>query len=336
MKSKKEKEEPVISDALSEAMKKINERHGENSVLLPDQLDSTVETLSTGCFGLDDLLGSGVPRGRLIEVYGEESSGKTTMALFIAGQLQKTGKQIAFIDVEQAFDANWARKLGVDTNKMAVAQPSTVETSMDIIRTLVATDAIDLIIVDSLEAMIPSKDLEEGALDKDTIGVKARLLNKYLRVLTSEASKTKTVLLFINQTRSNVGVLYGPKDITPGGKAMKFYASIRMAVKKGEVIKNGTEQVGNTVHIVTKKNKVAPPFREVELDLYYNSGIDLIKDLVDTASKYEIITKTGNTYSFGDIKLGVGKDKTRDTLAADSNLYESIFQKVKEAIKAKA
>lgn len=321
------------SDVLRDAIKDIEARYGEGMVLKDDDTPSNVKSISTGCYGLDDVFGcGGVPQGRIIEMYGAESSGKTTMALFIAGQLQKEGKKILLVDVEQAYDRAWAEKLGVDTDKLIATQPSTVEETMDILRAFIATKEIDLIIVDSVEAMIPKKELEEGALEKDSIGVKARLLNKYLRVITSEAAKTKTVIIFINQVRANVGVMYGPKDVTPGGKALKYYASVRLAVSKGEAIKDGTQQIGNAVRVVAKKNKVGFPFREVELDLYYHSGIDLAKDTMDTGLKYGIIIKEGNTYIYENTKLGVGKDKTRDFFRENKEIYEAVRQQIAQKI----
>lgn len=322
------------SDVLAAAIKKIEAEHGVGMILKNDDTPTNVKSISTGCYGLDDVFGcGGVPQGRIIEMYGAESSGKTTMALFIAGQLQKEGKKILLVDVEQAYDRAWAGKLGVDTDKLIATQPSTVEETMDILRAFIATKEIDLIIVDSVEAMIPKKELEEGALEKDSIGVKARLLNKYLRVITSEAAKTKTVIIFINQVRANVGVMYGPKDITPGGKALKYYASVRLAVSKGEPIKQGTMQIGNTVKVVAKKNKVGFPFREVELDLYYQSGIDLAKDTIDTGLKYGIITKAGNTYNYENTKLGVGQNQARDFFRENPEVYAVVRKTIAEKVK---
>jgi recombination protein RecA len=316
----------------SSIVDKINAKFGAGTVLESDADDDTnVTATSTGCIGLDEVFGcGGLPHGRIIEIYGAESSGKTTMTLFIAAQLQRQGKKIAFVDVEQAFDKSWARKLGVEVEKMIVTQPSTVEDTLEIVRTLAQSNEFAMIIVDSVEAMIPKKELEEGALEKDSIGLKARLLNKYLRVLTSEAAKTQTAIVFINQVRANVGVLYGPKDITPGGKALKFYASVRLSVSKGDAIKNGTEHIGNSVKVVAKKNKVGFPFREAELDLYYESGIDLAKDLLAFAEKNGVIIKEGNTYIYENEKIGTSKEKATSYLREHQDVYERIFTQLRQ------
>lgn len=323
------------NDVLKAALSEIEKKYGEGAVLNKDTLGKNVEWIPTGCYSIDSLLGGGVPRGRILEVYGSPSSGKTTMALFIAGLIQKQGHRIAFIDVEQAYNGEWATKLGVDTDpdKMIVSQPSTVEESFDIIRALVATNQVDLVIIDSVEAMIPSKELEDGALEKDSIGVKARLLNKYMRVLVAEAAKTKTCLLFINQTRANVGVMYGEKEITPGGKALKYAASIRVSVTKGEKFMEGGQQIGNAVKLTTKKNKVDFPFRTVELYIYYESGIDMMQDTLDAGMAKEVISKSGNTYSYGDTKLGVGKEQAKHFLRENKEVYDEIHAKLKEEVK---
>ena len=317
---------------LSIALGQIEDKYGEGVVLNKESLGKNVEWLSTSCYSLDYILGGRIPRGSVMEIYGSPSSGKTAMSLFIAGQLQKSGHRIAFIDVEQAYDGEWAVKLGVDTDpeKMVVSQLTTVEECFDVIRSLVATNMIDLIIVDSVEAMVPKQDLEPDALEKQTIGVKARLLNKYLRVLTAEAAKTKTAILFINQTRANVGVMYGPKEITPGGNALKFYSSIRVSVTKGEAFIQNGEQVGGAVKLTTKKNKVSFPFRTVELHIRYASGIDLLQDTMDAAVKYEIISRKGNTYSYEDTKLGVGKETAKLFLRENKKVYDTIKKQLKE------
>lgn len=320
-------------DEFDALVDKLNTKYGVGTVLQSDDGDTNVRATSTGCLGLDRVFGcGGLPEGRVIEIYGAESSGKTTMTLFIAAQLQKQGKRIAFVDVEQAFDRAWAKKIGVDVDKMIVTQPSTVEDTLNIVRSLAESNQFAMIIVDSVEAMIPSKELEEGALEKDTIGLKARLLNKYLRVLTSEAAKTQTAIVFINQIRANVGVMYGPKDVTPGGKALKFYASVRLSVSKGEALKNGVEQIGNTVKVVAKKNKVGFPFREAELDLYYMSGIDLIKDTLDIAVECDVIKLDKRTYSYEDEKIGTSKEDAASYLRGNTEVYESVHTKVRQIL----
>lgn len=330
---KKQPPQSNENEVLNVFIDSITKKYGDGTVLVNNNDSvSNVRATSTGCLGLDRVFGcGGIPEGRIIEIYGAESSGKTTMTLFIAAQMQKQGKKVAFIDVEQAFDRGWAKKLGVDVDNLLVTQPSTVEETMDIIRGVTSLNMFDLVIVDSVEAMIPAKELEDGALEKDSIGLKARLLNKYLRVITSEAAHTKTVIVFINQVRSNVGVMYGPKDITPGGKALKFYASVRLSVTKGEAIKNGNEQIGNTVRVVAKKNKVGFPFREVELDLYYQSGIDLIKDTLDNAVEHGVIKLDKRTYSYEDTKIGTSKEEAARYLREHQDVYERIHASVRQA-----
>ncbi len=320
-------------DKFDDLIAKLNAEYGAGTVLQSDDDVSNVKATPTGCLGLDRVFGcGGLPEGRVIEIYGAESSGKTTMTLFIAGQLQKQGKKVAFVDVEQAFDRAWAKKLGVNVDEMVVTQPSTVEDTLNIVRHLAESNLFAMIIIDSVEAMIPAKELEPGALEKDTIGLKARLLNKYLRVITSEAAKTQTAIVFINQVRANVGVLYGPKDITPGGKALKFYASVRLSVSKGEALKDGTAQIGNTVKVVAKKNKVGFPFREAELDLYYMSGIDLIKDTLDIAVECDVINLDKRTYSYENEKIGTSKEDAAAYLRSNPEVYGSIHTKVREVL----
>lgn len=328
------KKKPDQSDDKFDALvAKLNAEYGVGTVLQSEEEVSNVKATTTGCLGLDRVFGcGGLPEGRVIEIYGAESSGKTTMTLFIAGQLQKQGKRVAFVDVEQAFDSAWAKKLGVDVDKMAVTQPSTVEDTLNIVRSLAESNLFAMIIIDSVEAMIPAKELEPGALEKDTIGLKARLLNKYLRVITSEAAKTQTAIVFINQVRANVGVLYGPKDITPGGKALKFYASVRLSVSKGEALKDGNAQIGNTVKVVAKKNKVGFPFREAELDLYYMSGIDLIKDTLDIAVECGVIKLDKRTYTYENDKIGTSKEDAASYLRVNKEVYESVHTQVRHIL----
>ncbi len=328
------KKKSVPTDATLEALvDKLNTEYGVGTVLQSNDDVSNVKATSTGCLGLDRVFGcGGLPEGRVIEIYGAESSGKTTMTLFIAGQLQKQGKRVAFVDVEQAFDRVWAKKLGVDVDKMIVTQPSTVEDTLNIVRSLAESNQFAMIIIDSVEAMIPSKELEAGALEKDTIGLKARLLNKYLRVITSEAAKTQTAIVFINQVRANVGVMYGPKDITPGGKALKFYASVRLAVSKGDALKEGTTQIGNSVKVVAKKNKVGFPYREAQLDLYYMSGIDLIKDTLDIAVECDVITLDKRTYIYENEKIGTSKEDAATYLRSNKDVYGAVHTKVRDIL----
>lgn len=327
------KKKNLGEDQLAKLIDEIKDKHGNEMILQSEEGETNVRATSTGCLGLDRVFGcGGLPEGRIIEIYGSESSGKTTMTLFIAAQMQKHGKRIAFCDVEQAFDRKWAEKLGVDVSQMLVMQPSTIEETMEVVRSITASNIFDMIIIDSVEAMIPAKELEEGALEKDSIGLRARLLNKYLRVLTAEAARTKTSIVFINQVRANVGVLYGQKEITPGGKALKFYASVRLAVSKGQAIKRGIEQIGNTVKVVAKKNKVGFPYREVELDLEYQSGIDLFKDTLDSAERYGVIKKEKRTYLYENQKIGASKEEAANYLRDNPDIYERVFSQVTQII----
>lgn len=321
----------------------IRQDHGSAMGISPleEEFGDNIASTSTGCLGLDYVLAcGGLPEGRVIEIYGAESSGKTTLTLFIAAQLQKQGKRVAFFDVEQSFNIEWAKKIGVqfENYQMLVLQPSTVEETMTLIREITKINMYDLIIVDSLEAMIPAKELEEGALEKDTVGLKARLLSKYLRVLTAEAARTKTAIVFINQLRANIQsgfVAYGqPKEITPGGKALKFYASIRLEVKKGTAIKDkaGTQQIGNNMTITARKNKVGHPFRTTELELFYQTGVNLFKDTLKTAVKCDIITVDKRTYYYENTKLGTSEEAAVATLEADQELYQKVYDHVRRVI----
>lgn len=335
---KKNKDKIVMKDIMQETINTLEKKYGVGVVLQNDDTPTNVKAVSTGCYEIDSLLGcGGLPLGRIIEIYGQESSGKTTMCLFFAAQIQKNGGKVVYLDVEQSYDRKYAGSIGIDTDSknFIVSQPSTLEETFDIIRAFIATNQVDLIIVDSVAAMIPKRDLEEGNLEKDSMAVKARLMSKYLPVITSEIAKSKTIVIFINQLRSNVGVFYGPKDTTPGGKALKFFASIRLSVTKGEAIKADDAQIGNTLKIVCKKSKVGFPFKECEVDLYYGSGIDLIMDTVNYGERIGTIHKEGNTYMFGDKKLGVGREQAKAALEKDTELYQKIRESISSYVNQK-
>ncbi len=322
-----------VASALEETISALEKKYGQGVVLRTDDTPTNVKAIPTGSFAIDNLLGcGGLPVGRLIEIYGQESSGKSTLCLFFAAQMQKQGKKIVYLDVEQSYDRRYAELIGVDTDKLIVSQPSSLEETFDILRAFVASGEVDLIILDSVAALVPAADFEEGNLEKDSMAVKARLMSKYLPVVNSEISKSNTICVFINQTRANIGVYYGPKDTTPGGKALKFFASVRLSVTKGEAIKSGDSQIGNVMKIVAKKNKVGFPFREATVDLYYGSGVDLIKDTFDAAVAAEVIEKTGNTYIFNKDSLGVGRNN------ASSYLKEhlEILAEVRKALSSAA
>ena len=319
---KKEKE---ITPSLKATLAALEKQYGDGVILSGDSMQE-VESISTGCFAIDNLLGcGGLPKGRIMEIFGQESSGKSTLCLFFAAQVQKQGGKVVYIDAENAYDREYASGIGVDTDKLLVAQPETLEESFDIMRALAETNEIDLIIVDSVAALVPKSELEGEQMLKETVGVQARLLGKALRIITGPVSRSKTIVIFINQVRTNVGVMWGNPETTPGGKALKFFSSVRIKVSKGDKIKGkGEEQIGNVLKLSAVKNKVGFPFKNAEISLYYGAGIDLIADTLTAALENAIVVKTGNTYSFGEVKLGVGEVQTVNALKTNQELLENI------------
>lgn len=330
---KEKKESPALASALAALRKKYkDEPGGENIVVNSDDVPD-VESIPSGCFALDRLLGcGGIPKGRLIEVYGQEGSGKSTLCLFLASQVQKMGGRCVFVDAENAFDANYASAIGVNVSELIVSQPGTLEQAMDVVREFVETKEIDLIIVDSVAALTPKSELEGEEMLKDSMAVQARLLGKAFRILTGPISRSKTIVIFINQVREKVGVVYGVKETTPGGKALKFFSSVRLSVSKGEKLLKGTVQVGNTVKVKAAKNKVGFPWKECTFDLYYGSGVDLVMDTLDTAVELGVIKKSGSTFTYDGNTLGVGREKARDALEKDNATLEAIRKQVKDLI----
>lgn len=326
-----EDDQPTIEDAL----KKLRKQYGDGAVLYEDSLPERVETVPSGSFALDYVLGHGLPRGRIIEIFGQESSGKSTLCAFILAQVQKRGGKCVYIDAEQAFDADYAGKIGVDTSKLYLAQTGTLEEAMDTVKAFVTTNQIDLIIIDSVAALTPRSEAEGEEMLKETMGVQARLLGKAMRILSPLIGKSKTIVIFINQTRDKIGIVYGNPETTPGGKALKFFASVRLNVRKGEKYlgKDG-EQIGNEITITAVKNKVAPPFRKRSVALYYGTGIDLTADIFDESVQRDVIQKSGNTYSYYGQKLGVGRDASLATLKKPENVsvLESIGKDVADKI----
>lgn len=296
---------PTIEDAL----KKLRKQYGEGAVLFEDSMPEKVETIPSGSHALDYVLGGGLPRGRIIEIFGQESSGKSTLCSFIIAQVQKRGGTCVYIDAEQAFDADYARKIGVDDKKLYLAQTNTLEEAMDTVKEMVKTNQIDLIVVDSVAALAPKSEVEGEEMLKETMGVQARLLGKALRILSPMIGKSKTIVIFINQTREKIGIVYGNPETTPGGKALKFFSSVRLNVRKGEKYegKDG-EQIGNEITITAVKNKVAPPFRRRSIALYYGTGIDLVSDQFNEDVLNGVVEKSGNTYTYKGEKLGIGQD----------------------------
>lgn len=299
---------PRLAAAL-QAVDQIKERFGDGSIMkFGDSKATNIDAVPTGCLSLDLALGAlGVPRGRIIEIYGPESSGKTTLAQHIVAECQKRGGIAAFVDAEHALDPDYARKLGVKVDELYISQPDTGEQALEIVETLVRSNAIDVIVVDSVAALTPKAEIE-GEMGDSHMGLQARLMSQALRKLTGVISKTGTVLIFINQIRMKIGVMFGNPETTPGGNALKFYASVRMEIRRAAQIKQGEKIIGNRVKVKIVKNKVAPPFRVAEFDIMYNEGISLAGDLLDLGVTVGSIEKRGNSYAFGEDKLGVGRE----------------------------
>jgi recombination protein RecA len=301
--------------AAAEAMDQIKQRFGDGSIMRFGEAKSTnVDAVPTGCLSLDLALGSlGVPRGRIIEIYGPESSGKTTLAQHIVAEVQKKGGIAAFVDAEHALDPDYARKIGVNVDELFISQPDTGEQALEIVETLVRSNAIDVIVVDSVAALTPKAEIE-GEMGDSHMGLQARLMSQALRKLTGVISKTGTVLIFINQIRMKIGVMFGNPETTPGGNALKFYASVRMEIRRAAQIKQGEKIIGNRVKVKIVKNKVAPPFRTAEFDIMYNEGISVAGDLLDLGVGVGSLEKRGNSYLFGEEKLGVGREVAKQYL----------------------
>jgi len=292
----------------------------------------SVDVIPTGSLALDAALGvGGVPRGRIVEIYGPESSGKTTLALHIMAEAQKLGGACAFIDAEHAFDARYAANLGVDLDNLLVAQPDTGEQALNICDTLVRSGALDVIVVDSVAALVPQAEIQ-GDMGDSHVGLQARLMSQALRKLTGTINRTRTVLIFINQLRQKIGVMYGNPETTTGGLALKFYASVRMDIRRIGAIKEGSEVVGNRTKVKIVKNKVAPPFREAEFDIIYGEGISVLGELVDLAVEYNIIQKSGSWYAYGEERIGQGREAAKAWLRERPELQEEIRRQVKEAM----
>lgn len=320
------------NEALESAIKRIEKEFGKGSIMkLGEALNMNVEAISTGCLSLDLALGvGGLPRGRIIEIFGPESSGKTTVALHVIAQAQKEGGVAAFIDVEHALDPLYAKKLGVDIANLLVAQPDMGEQALEIAEALVRSGAVDVIVIDSVAALVPRAELE-GEMGDAHVGLQARLMSQALRKLTASISKSRTCAIFINQIREKVGVVYGNPEVTPGGRALKFYSSVRLEVRKSDSIKQGTEIIGSKTKVKVVKNKVAPPFKQVEFDIMYGEGISKEGDVLDLAAELGIIQKSGSWYSYEGERLGQGRENTKDMIKSDPKLFESLREKIREA-----
>ncbi|PJE75583.1 recombinase RecA [Candidatus Uhrbacteria bacterium CG10_big_fil_rev_8_21_14_0_10_48_11] len=314
------------------AIEQIREKFGSGSIMRFGEAQATdVESVSTGCLSLDLALGvGGVPRGRIIEIYGPEASGKTTLAQHIVAEVQKIGGTAAFIDAEHALSPEYAKKIGVDVDKLLISQPDTGEQALEILETLVRSNGVDVIVVDSVAALVPRAEIE-GEMGDSHMGLQARLMSQALRKLAGIVSKTRTVVIFINQIRMKIGVFFGNPETTTGGMALKFYSSVRIEVRRAAQIKAGEKNVGNRVKVKIVKNKVAPPFQTTEFDIMYNEGISVSGDLIDTGIANEVVEKSGNTYAFGEEKLGVGREAAKQYLRE----HPALIKKIRQAVLAK-
>ena len=316
--------------ALETAMAQIERTYGKGSIMrLGENAGIVVDAIPTGSLALDIALGiGGVPKGRIIEIYGPESSGKTTLALHIVAEAQKRGGEVAFIDAEHALDPSYARALGVDIDSMLISQPDTGEQGLEICEALVRSGAIDVVVVDSVAALTPRAEIE-GDMGDSHVGLLARLMSQALRKLAGSIAKTNCIVIFINQLREKVGVMYGNPEVTTGGRALKFYASVRIDVRRIEALKNGGEVVGNRTRAKVVKNKVAPPFREAEFEILYGEGISKWGELVDLAVKLDIVQKSGSWFSMGEMRLGQGRDAVKQYFKDNPELAEQIEQEVR-------
>ena len=335
----KEKEEVNTSDERAKALKlaidKIEKDFGKGAIMkLGDKPAVSVETIPTGALALDVALGvGGIPRGRIIEIYGPESSGKTTLAQHIVAECQKRGGIAAFVDAEHALDPEYARNLGVNVDELLISQPDTGEQALDITEELVRSGAVDVIVVDSVAALVPKAEIE-GSMEDQQMGLQARLMSKALRKLTGIIGKTRTTVIFINQLRQKIGVMYGNPETTTGGNALKYYASVRLEIKRVEGLKGDGEDIGNHVRVRILKNKVAPPFRTAEFDIIFGKGICKIGNILDVAVDLDIVKKAGSWFSFNDDKLGQGRDNAKEFLAANPEILNQVETLVREKLSA--
>ncbi len=322
--------------ALQLAMDKIDKDYGKGAIMrMGDSKVEEIAVIPSGSLGLDIALGvGGYPRGRVIEIYGPESSGKTTLAIHAIAEAQKAGGIAAFIDAEHAFDRFYAEKLGVNTDELLISQPDNGEQALEIADQLIRSAAVDIIVIDSVAALTPKKEIE-GDMGDSNVGVQARLMSQALRKLTSNISKTNTTCIFINQLREKIGIMFGNPETTTGGNALKFYATVRLDIRRISQIKDGEDVKGNQTRVKVVKNKVAPPFRKAEFDIMFGEGISKIGEIVDMGVEYGVIKKSGSWFSYGESKLAQGRDAVKNLLKENPDLAEELEAKIVEAIKAK-
>jgi recombination protein RecA len=323
-------------EALTTALAQIEKKYGKGSVMkLGENSALNVEAISTGSIALDMALGvGGVPRGRIVEIYGPESSGKTTIALHVVAEAQKLGGDAAYIDVEHALDPVYARNLGVDIDSLLVSQPDAGEQALDIAESLVRSGAIDVVVIDSVAALVTRAEIE-GDMGDSHVGVQARLMSQALRKMTAAISKSNCVVIFINQLREKVGVVYGSPEVTPGGRALKFYSSVRIDIRRAETIKNGTEMIGSHTKAKVVKNKVAPPFKTAEFDIMYGRGISAEGEILDLAVQFDIIKKSGAWFYYNENRIGQGRDNVKRMLEDNPELMQELKERVTAAMKEK-
>lgn len=318
--------------ALDGALKKIEKEFGKGSIMrMGDRVDTQISTVPSGSLALDNALGvGGYPRGRIVEVYGPESSGKTTMALHAVAEVQKSGGTAAYIDAENALDPVYATNLGVNIDDLLLSQPDTGEQGLQITDALISSGAVDIVVVDSVAALVPRAEIE-GEMGDAHVGLQARLMSQALRKLSGSINKTKTIALFINQIREKVGIMFGNPETTPGGRALKFYSTIRLDVRRAEQIKDGSDIIGNRTRIKVAKNKVAPPFKKAEVDIMYGQGVSQSGELVDMAVEKDIINKSGSWYSYGEDRIGQGRENAKKYLTDNPEIFDEVNTKVRVA-----
>jgi recombination protein RecA len=324
------------SQALQLAVDQIEKQFGKGSIMrLGENHAVDIETFPTGSLGLDLALGGGIPRGRIIEIYGPESSGKTTVCLHAVAEVQKSGGTAAYVDAEHALDPAYAKKIGVDVNNLLLSQPDSGEQALEVVETLVRSNAVDIIVVDSVAALVPQAEIE-GDMGDAHMGLQARLMSQALRKLTGVINKSKCTVVFVNQLRMKIGVMFGNPETTTGGQALKFYSSVRMDIRRVSQIKQGDAVIGNHVRVKVVKNKVAPPFREAEFDIMYNQGISREGDVIDLAAAHEIVQKSGAWYEYKGEKIAQGREAAKKYLAENPKVYEEVAAATKEAATAEA